>query len=224
MIISDFYNYVRELTRANTRDLSDAQIAMLATPEADYLYELSIQSYHLEQTKNAIPTVYTYTMTDDFQETPHNLWIERVEVSIDGGDTFYQVDKTNKTEFDDYTTECSNGSLTNLLAQTDGRPDKFIQTSQGIHIFPMAPSVITKIYVKDTPTIDWNDGNAEIILPNVPINLLALKTALMYRDINDTNRLEFLNNEYNNKFAVFMKRLSKGGRTIQMRQVTNKTK
>jgi len=220
MIISEFYDYVRQLTRANSRDLTDSDIEILANPEADYLYELSIQAYHLEQTAVTAPTVLTYVMTTSFQATDHNLWIERVEVSIDGGDSFYQIQKTNKTDYNLEAAECGGLSLTDQLAVTDSRPTHFIQTSEGINVFPMAASVTTNIYVKDTPVIDWANPNFEILLPNVPINLLALKTALMYRDINDTNQLQFLQSQYNDKFEVFQKRLAKGGRVIQMHQVT----
>lgn len=219
MTISEFYTYVRGLTRANTRDLPDTEIAILADPEADFLYELSIQGNHLEQTANQTPTVLTFTMTDDFQATDHNLWIERVEASIDSGDTHTILTRTNKTEYDKYISECER-SLTDQLAVSDSCPTHFIQTSQGIHVFPMAASVDTVIYVKDTPVIDWTTGGNDILLPNVPINLLALKTALMYRDINDTNQLQFLQGEYAAKLGVFMKRIAKGGRTIQMRHVT----
>jgi len=217
MQVGEFYDYVRELTRANTRDLPDDKIAILADPEADYLYELSIQGHHLEQTENATPTVYTYNMSDDFQITPHNLWIERVEAKVSGHDYFTQMQRTNKTEYLAHLESCKN-SLTDELDEATNYdcPRYFMQTSQGIHVFPIDDPVEVKVYVKDTPEIDWNNDNYEILLPDVPINLLALKTALMYRDINDTNTLQFLERQYAEKFAVFEKRIAKGGRVIQM--------
>jgi len=224
MIISEFYDYVRELVDANPRDFSDAEIARLANPEANYLYEIAIQGQHLQQTKNAIPTVLTYTMTAPFQQTDHNLWIERVEVSVDGGESFYRIDRTNNADFELWVNSCGGGSLTDQLAEDDARPTSFVQTSQGINIFPMAPSVITKIYIKDTPEIDWNDDNYEILLPNVPIQLLALGTAILYRDIQDVGRLNELKSQYNEKFRIFDKRIDKGGRVIQMRMRTHTVK
>ena len=224
MQISAFYNYVRTLTRANALDLTDSDIATLANPEADYLYELTIQGYHLQQTQNQTPTVLTFTQTVPFQATDNNLWIEQVNVSVDGGVSFYQIERTNNTDFIGYLDKCGGGSLTDQLAETDGRPTHFVQTSQGINVFPMAPSVITKIYIKNTPVIDWNNLSYNILLPKVPINLLALKTALMYRDINDTNQLAFLEKEYAAKFRIFEKRIAKGGRSMQMRQVSNEVK
>lgn len=220
MIISEFYDYVRTLTRANSRDLPDTEIAILANPEADYLYEISIQAYHLEQTKNQTPTVITYTKTGDFEPTDHNLWIERVEYAADG-ENYCQLKRTNKTEYLAMGCKCDSGSLTNDLI-SENCTNYFIQTSQGIHVFPAGNSSggTVKIYIKDTPVIDWSDDNYEILLPNVPINLLALKTALMYRDINDTNLLTFLQGEYAAKFQTFEKRLAQGGRSIQMHQVT----
>ena len=221
MTTTEFFTYVRALTRANDRDLSNADIEILANPQADFLYELTIQGYQLEQTANATPTVYNFNMVTDFQITEQNLWIERVEVSVDGGESHYELKRTNKTEYNAYLKECNrNRSLTDDLVE-DADATHFIQTSQGIHVFPVrATGMDVVIYVKDTPSIDWGNPAYEILLPNVPVNLLALKTALMYRDIEDTNRLEWLQGEYNEKFRAFEKRIAKGGRVIQMRMVT----
>lgn len=220
MTISEFYEYVRTRTGANERDLSNDDIAILANPEADYLYELSIQASHLQQTKNQNPTVLTYIMNTNFQPTDHNLWIERVEASVDNGQSYTTLKRTNNAEYNLHKEECGE-SLTDELAKRNDKPEYFVQSSQGITIFPMSSEVITKLYIKDTPVINWGDTNSEILLPNVPTLLLALKTAMMYRDIDDIGRLTSIQNDYDEKFKAFTKRLAKGGRVIQMAQKNN---
>lgn len=217
MNVSDFFKKVRILTRSNSVDFPDSEIALLADMEADYLYELSIQGEHLEQTENQQPTVLTYTVTDNFVETPHNLWIERVEYSKDGV-KFKTLTRTNKTEYETILgCRCDTNSLTNDLVDI-GCADYFIQTSQGIHVFQLPNTTgKVKIYVKDSPVINWTDPNYEILMPKVPTNMLAIATALMYRDIENTNEYDKLFAKYTRWLETMKKRIGKGSRTIQMR-------
>jgi hypothetical protein len=223
MQINEFYKLVRVLTRANTRDFPDTEIATLANPEADYLYELSIQGEHLQQTKNQTPTVLSFSnVTADFIPTNHNLWIERVEVSATGENNYTRLARTNDTEYNlhnDNACMCSDESLTDALT-SKSCPTSFIQTSEGLRVFPIpAGGLDVKVYIKDTPVINWTSGSYELKIPNVGNQLLALRTALMYRDIEKTGQKETLEAQYAIKFKTFNKRISKGSRIIQMGMV-----
>lgn len=217
MIVSDFFEKVRILTRANQLDFPNNEIAQLADMEADYLYELSVQSEHLEQTKDQTPTVLTGTLTSNFVPTDHNIWIERVEYAADGIN-FKQLKRTNKTEYEtNMGCRCEIGSLTNDLISEECT-NYYIQTSQGVHIFPAGTTNgVYNIYIKDTPVIDWDDDNYEILLPNVPVNILVIGTALMYRDIENTNEYDKLFTKYDRYLQTHKKRLNKGSRVVQMK-------
>lgn len=222
MNISNFYKNVRVLTRSSELDFPDDEIAILAQIEANKLYELSIQQEHIEQTKNQTPTVLPFNNVSDsfIPMDDHNLWIERVEYSRAGEENYSVLKRTNKTEYESFGCSCVNDSLTNNLTDS-GCTEFFIQTTQGIYVFPSGSTNIdVKVYVKDTPVIDWLDNDYEILIPNVAVDLLMIATALMYRDIENTNEFNKLKLKYDDLMSVHMNRLNKGSRVIKMRRAS----
>lgn len=229
MIVSEFLEKVRILTRANEADFPDDEIFSLADIEADALYEMSIQAFHLEQTANQQPTVITGIVDDSFFETDDNLWIERVEYSRNDDEHYIQLKRTNKTEYESKGCSCGtgyyNGSLTYDMESSQYCANYYIQTSQGIHVYPRPNDTgRVRIYVKDSPVINWGDPNAKILIPNVSANLLAIATALMYRDIENNNEYDKLRGKYNQYLELYRKRLSTGSRGIKMKVVSTNFK
>lgn len=209
------------MTKANELDFPDSDIFALADMEADALYEMSIQAFNLEQTANQTPTVITGIVTDSFFETDDNLWIERVEYSKDDDEHYVTLKRTNKTEYESMGCYCGD-SLTYDMETSEGCANYFIQTSQGIYVFPRPNATgRVRIYVKDTPVINWGVPTAKIIIPRVSANLLAIATALMYRDIENTNEYEKLRSKYTQYMEIYKGRLAKGSRSIQMNTKKN---
>lgn len=219
MIISDFYTTVRILSRANEQDLPDEEIAVLAQIEANKLYEMSVQAWNQEQTKDQTPTVLSFTgVTTDFIPTNDNLWIERVEYKADGATFYKPLKRTNKTEYESMGCVCEPNSLTDALISTECT-NYFIQTSEGVHVFPIGSSaagIDVKIYIKDTPAIDWNDNSYNIKIPIIADDLLTISTALLYRDIENTNEFNKLKLKYDELMELYKKRLRKGARVFNM--------
>lgn len=218
MTISEFYTTVRVLSRANVLDFPNTEIAIMAQIEANKLYELSVQAWNQEQTKDQTPTVLSFNaLISNFIPTDDNLWIERVEYSRDGT-FYYPLKRTNKTEYEGFGCVCTTGSLTDDLV-ADGCADYFIQTSQGIHVFPIGGTTTgsVRIYIKDTPVIDWTDMSYTILIPNVAVDLITVATALLYKDIENTNGFNKLKIKYDDLMKVYQTRLRKGGHTFRMK-------
>jgi len=216
MLVQNFYKNVRILTDTNEQDFPDSEIAVFGQMEIDKLYEMAIEGYAYEQTKNQQPTVYTLNVTDNFVETEDNLWIERVEFSRNGKD-YYTLQKTNKQDYEAMGCSCDSGSLTNDL-ESKTCANYYIQTSQGVHVFPIGDgSGIVKIYVKDHPVIDWNNNNYNILIPNISDTIIVTGTALMYRNIHNTNEYDRLYNVYQSFLKLFEKRIKRGKRMTKFK-------
>lgn len=213
---------VLRLTRANTRDYTDTEIESNIDREYSMLQELLKKSQRVEWTGGNYPVLFDFGgITDTFIQTSPNLHIERVEVSINGGDSWYPVSRTDKTTYNTASANnscyCSKRSLTDAL-EDGGNPINFIQTTSGIQVFPIPEddSIDVNIYVKESEDIDWNNPLFVPNLPDFAHRLLTLKAALLYRDIEDTNELTFLKNDYNELYKVFLDHISEGGKVINM--------
>lgn len=205
------------ITRSNIRDYTDAEIQRNIDEEYKKLQSMMQREGRIEW----VPELFTFTMTDDFQVTNPNLHIERVETSTDGGENWYPV---TRTTYHNYALAMSQGCKCEKNALTDAFdstscPQQYIQTNEGIHVFPVPDGGMqTKIYTRGFDVIDWTDPTFEPKLPMQFHRLLSLNAGLMYRDLEDTNELEWLNNEYNKLWSMFLEHIKEGGQVVQMRK------
>lgn len=220
MNTQELINDVRyNLTRSNERDYTDSEIQRNIDNEYYMLQEKLKRAWKVEWTGTELPTIYDLTPTSSFINTDPNLHIERVEVSADGGENWRRI---TRTTYHDYNLTSSGAcscqhSLTDALADTSCTKH-FIQTAEGLHIFPIPDSGIqVKVYARDDEVIDWNDPSFVPRLPRFAHRLLTLKAAMMYRDLEDTNELQFIFNEYNTLMAEFTKLNTNKGKVAQMK-------
>lgn len=223
MDIQTMYKDVRLLTRANECDYTDEEICCHLQNEYKLLQELLNHEGKVEYTQSNSPLSYTVAGGTTFFNTDPNLHIQRIEVSTAGEDKWCSPTQTTYQEYGDFSSNCCGCDCNSLSAAMDGdgcvcECDKYyIQTSDGIHIFPNNDGTDVRIWTRGTDELDCNDPNYVPKIPAFAHRLMTLKAALMFRDIENTNELDFLLSEYNNLFALFNKHIKSGGKIIQMR-------
>jgi hypothetical protein len=211
---------VISLTGANYDDYLESEMERNMEQEYIFIQHKLKSSFRIELTESIYPTVYTFTsIATDFIPTEMNLHIERVEVSTDGTN-WHRVERTNKTVYntavDNNSCSCSNESFTNAITK-NGCPANFIQTTEGIHVFPVPTDGFdVKVYVKSADTLNWNLGNSEPRLEGFAHRLLSLKASLLYRDIENTGNLEFILSEYSKWDNALNAHINEGGKVIRM--------
>jgi len=205
---------VRYLTRSNDKDYTDAEIENNIDQEYAYLQQIAIEEGKPVYGSGSGISVIDLAMATTFASTPPNLNINRVEAEVDGcwrvlkctDTTLYGGPFPDVSCYCGYQNSCTAcKSLTNILGH-EAFPLWYIQTNNGIEVFPLPEAASlplnVKIYHEDAHTLDWVGGDTPI-LPAFAHRLLSLKAALLYRDIEEANDLQFLNSEYSRLLAKF---------------------
>lgn len=214
---------VRFMTKTNAADYSDSEIQHNINQEYKALQDILKTQSRVEWADE--DSVIDLTMNISFASLPPNVAIKRVEVSKAGEDKFKTI---KRTTYHDYEASSLNGcgfcgkSLTGALSH-EGCTQKFIQTVEGIHVFPVPEDGMNvKIYINEDETIDWNDNSFAPRLPAFAHRLLTLKASMLYRDIEQVGSLEWIMSEYTNLYRDFMRHVKQGGKIINMKTKHNR--
>ena len=219
MTLDQLKQDVLSLTGANYDDYLESEIERNMEQEYIFIQHKLKSSFRIEHTANQTPTVLTFNTTTDFIPTDINLHIERVEVSSDG-QRWYKLDRTNKTTYNEglsnNTCRCDTRSFTDAITDP-GCPASFVQTTEGIHVFPVPESGLdVRVYVKDSDTLNWSLGSSEPRIEEFAHRLLSLKASLLYRDIENTGNLQFILSEYSKWDNALNEHINEGGKVIKM--------
>lgn len=199
------------LAGANTIDYTDEQIERNIENEYYKLQELLKNGQRIKWSPNQTirkQSEVGYTFNDVLTDED-NMHITRVEVSVDGGDSFYQIKRTDEISFKNE----KDGSYTDKLNEV-GDPKYFIQTTKGISVFPIPATYDINIYYKDDEDISWGSTN-EIELSRFAQRLVTLRAAMLYPHIT-TTRLDACKIEYADLYQVFLSHIGEGGKVIKM--------
>lgn len=235
MTTAELLTDVRYLTRSNDRDYTDAEIENNINQEYYYLQQIAIEEGKPVYGSGAGLSVIDLAMATTFASTIPNLNINRVEAEIDG--CWKVLTCTDSTKYGGpfrkpvcccgYQGTCGCcQSLTEILGD-EGTPCWYIQTNNGIEVFPLPEAASlplnVKVYHEDCHALNWVGGDTPVI-PKYVHRLLSLKAALLYRDIEEANDLQFLNNEYNILLAKFIDSLKGQAKILQMHFKTKRYK
>lgn len=208
------------LTRSNVRDYTDAEIQRNIDEEYKKLQSIMQREGNIESHQQ----IESVNMTTTLHPLDINSHVERVEAKVVGSTHYTLLERTTFHDFGLAETKgcwCKN-SLTDQIAH-EGCPRKWIRTSSGIRVFPVhADGLDVQLYMRNKEDIDWTDATDEPRIPSEFHRLLTLKAGLMYRDLEDTNTIEWLNAQYNEMFQLFMEHVKEGGQVIQMKKKKKK--
>lgn len=199
------------LAGANTIDYTDTQIERNIENEYYKLQELLKNGQRIKWTPNATinkQSEVDYTLNDILTDD-NSMHITRVEVSVDGGESWYQIKRTDEISFKNE----NDGSYTDALNEV-GDPKYFIQSTNGISVFPIQETYSINIYYKEDEDISWGSTN-EIELSRFAQRLVTLRAAMLYPHIT-TTRLDACKTEYADLYKVFLSHISEGGKVIKM--------
>lgn len=208
------------ITRANSRDYTDEEIERNIDEEYKKLQSMMQREGRIEW----IPTVYDFTINSSTFGTQPNLNIQRVDVRRPGSTYWKTIDRTTYHDYmmAEKSEYCSCGkTLTRDLERTCC-PEKYVQTTEGMHVFPVPSTGLdVKVYTRGFDVIPWGSTTYEPLLPIEFHRLLSLKAGMMYRDLEDTNSLEWIKDEYKELFDMFLEDIKEGG---SVKQMSNKKK
>lgn len=233
MTTAELLQDVRDLTGSNSKDFTDAQIQQYIDQEYFLWQQKATKDDSIQWSAGDLPDVLDVTMATNTEVITQNMNILRIEAEVDGDWT--TLHRTNTEDYGgperkhgwctcNYIGSCGYcRSFTEALEKV-GTPHYFVQSNAAIQVFPFPEAPATqdiKIYYEGTHILNWVGGDA----PRLPLfahRILSLQAAALYRDVEDTENLNFILSE-RERLSAELERCFNGKTKIRQMHFTKKS-